>query len=71
MGAVAPTPIRAKQAEKFLNGKVLHPDLIAETAELASSQAAPITDFRARAGYRKDLIKTMVVKGINLLLAQA
>jgi carbon-monoxide dehydrogenase medium subunit len=71
MGAVAPTPIRAKQAEKFLNGKVLHPDLIAETAELASSQAAPITDFRARAGYRKDLLKTMVVKGINLLLAQA
>jgi len=68
MGAVAPTPIRAKKAELFLSGKKLDPDSIAETARLASDEAVPITDFRASAGYRTQLVKAMVAEGINSLL---
>jgi len=68
MGAVAPTPIRAKQAEMFLSGNRLDPDTIAETARLASNEAVPITDFRASADYRTQLVKTLVLKGINSIL---
>jgi carbon-monoxide dehydrogenase medium subunit len=68
LGAVAPTPIRAKKAEALLNGKELKPDLIHKAAEAASNEAKPITDFRATAGYRKDLIKSLVTKGIQQIL---
>jgi carbon-monoxide dehydrogenase medium subunit len=68
LGAVAPTPIRAKKAEALLKGKELKPDLIHKAAEAASKEAKPITDFRATAGYRKDLVKSLVVKGIQQIL---
>ena len=70
MGAVAPTPIRAGKAEALLNGKTLKPDLIDEAAQLASDEAKPITDFRASAAYRKELVRNLVARGINLILEQ-
>jgi carbon-monoxide dehydrogenase medium subunit len=68
LGAVAPTPIRAKKAEALLKGKELKPDLIHKAAEAASSEAKPITDFRATAGYRKDMVKSLVAKAIQQIL---
>ncbi len=68
MGAVAPTPMRAWQAEAVLSNNRLTPDLIARAAEEASGEASPISDHRASAGYRKQLIRTMVAKGISSLL---
>ena len=68
MGAVAPTPMRAKKAENILNNTVLTPDLIVKAAKQASKEAAPISDFRASADYRRSLVATMVAKGINTLL---
>lgn len=68
MGAVAPTPIRAKKAEAILNNNILTPDLIVRAAKEASNEATPISDFRASADYRRSLIATMVAKGINTLI---
>ena len=68
LGAVAPTPIRARKAEALLNGKELKPDRIQKAAEAASDEAEPITDFRATAGYRKDLVKSLVKTGIQQIL---
>jgi carbon-monoxide dehydrogenase medium subunit len=68
LGAVAPTPIRAKKAEELLNGKELRPDRIQKAAEVASNEAKPITDFRATAGYRKNLVKSLVRTGIQQIL---
>lgn len=68
LGAVAPTPIRAKQAEDLLNGEVLNPDIINRAAEVASSETSPISDFRASAEYRKELVRTLVARGINSLM---
>jgi carbon-monoxide dehydrogenase medium subunit len=68
LGAVAPTPIRAKKAEKLLKGKELKRDLIHKAAEAASNEAKPITDFRATAGYRMDLVKSLVATGIQQIL---
>jgi aerobic carbon-monoxide dehydrogenase medium subunit len=68
LGAVAPRPIRAKKAEALLNANRLTPELIQEAAEAASDEATPISDFRASAGYRKDLVKNLVAKGIDQIL---
>jgi carbon-monoxide dehydrogenase medium subunit len=68
LGAVAPTPIRARKAEALLNGKELEPDRIQKAAEAASDEAEPITDFRATAGYRKDLVRSLVKTGIQQIL---
>jgi len=68
LGAVAPRPIRAKKAEALLNANRLTPELIQEAAELASDEATPISDFRASAGYRKELVKNLVAKGIDQIL---
>jgi CO/xanthine dehydrogenase FAD-binding subunit len=68
MGAVAPTPIRAKQAENLLAGKILSPELIDRAAEMASLETRPISDFRASANYRKALVKTIVARGIKSIL---
>ena len=68
LGAVAPTPIRAKKAEALLNGNELKPDLIDQAAAAAAGETNPITDFRASAGYRKDLVKNLVAQGIHQIL---
>ena len=68
MGAVAPTPMRAKKAEAILTNQPLTSDLIAKAAKQASKEAAPISDFRATADYRRNLVSTMVAKGIHTLL---
>jgi carbon-monoxide dehydrogenase medium subunit len=68
LGAVAPRPIRAKKAEALLNGNKLKPETIQKAAEAAAGEATPITDFRASAGYRKDLVENLVARGIHQIL---
>ncbi len=68
LGAVAPTPIRAKGAEALLNGNRLKAGLIGKVAQAAADEARPISDFRASAGYRRDLVRSLVTKGINQIL---
>jgi carbon-monoxide dehydrogenase medium subunit len=68
LGAVAPRPIRAKKAEALLNGNKLKPESIQKAAEAAAGEATPITDFRASAGYRKDLVENLVARGIHQIL---
>jgi len=56
LGAVAPTIIHAVEAEEFLLGKELTPDVIQNAADLAMKAASPIDDLRASAAYRKEMV---------------
>ncbi len=56
MGSVAPTPLISEKAPELLIGKELNDELIEKVAEAAQSEAKPITDIRATAEYRKDVI---------------
>ncbi|MFH1681675.1 MAG: FAD binding domain-containing protein, partial [Candidatus Eisenbacteria bacterium] len=49
LGAVAPTPFRAAEAEDFLKGKEPNEETIARAAALAAGEARPIDDQRASA----------------------
>lgn len=60
VGAVAPTPVRIREAEAMLLGKVLSEELLEEAAKLISSSVSPISDIRASAEYRAYMAGTMV-----------
>jgi carbon-monoxide dehydrogenase medium subunit len=64
LGAVAPTPMRARQAEKLLRGQELTPERIAAAAECAAGEARPISDVRASAGYRRELVRVLTQRMI-------
>ena len=59
MAAVAPTPVRAPQAESRLRGARLTSTLIEEAASGAARDATPISDTRGSADYRRELIRTL------------
>ena len=56
LGAVAPTPVRAREAENLAADKELDDHLIEKVSQVAADEAHPITDVRATASYRKTLI---------------
>ncbi|MBI3744846.1 MAG: xanthine dehydrogenase family protein subunit M [Chloroflexi bacterium] len=59
LGAVAPTPLRASQAERALVGQAVTKDTIREAARRAAMDAQPITDQRASADYRRELVQVL------------
>lgn len=65
LGAVAPTVMRAPQAESYLSGRSVTPDAMAEAGRIAAGEARPISDFRASAGYRRDLIAVLVRRALE------
>ena len=65
LGAVAPKVIHAPAAEQFLEGKPITLDNMAEAGKLAVGDAKPINDFRASAGYRRDLIAVLTRRALE------
>lgn len=62
LGAVAPTIIRAHDAELYLNGQPLTDAVIAEASRLAQTVATPIDDIRSTAAYRLDMTGILVTR---------
>ena len=71
LGAVAPTPIRARRAEDVLRGKKMEDQLIQQTAQRASEEAQPISDIRSSADYRREMVKVLTKQAIKQALGQA
>jgi len=65
MGAVAPTPLRAKKAEEMLKGKQVTDELIKEVAAMASTECKPITDHRGSAEYRRHLVGVFTKRALK------
>ena len=64
LGAVAPTFIRALEAEHLLQGQRLSEKLASQAGEMAQQSCNPITDTRASAEYRRMLVKALTRKSI-------
>ena len=65
LGAVAPTIIRAGEAEKYLTGKKLTDELIEEAARLTMNACKPIDDIRGSADYRSEMVRVCTMRGLR------
>jgi CO/xanthine dehydrogenase FAD-binding subunit len=70
IGSAAPTPVRAKEAEEFLNAAleeggfwdsraIITPSIAKQFADLAAGACNPIDDVRGTAGYRRHAVGIM------------
>jgi len=71
LGAVAPTVIRAPQAEAYLEGRAATPEAMAEAGRIAAGEGKPISDFRASAEYRRELIAVLTRRALENACALA
>ncbi|MFQ5796223.1 MAG: FAD binding domain-containing protein [Candidatus Bipolaricaulia bacterium] len=70
LGAVAPTPLRAEAAERFLEGKPLTAENIQQASELTAEAVQPITDHRASADYRRKMSETLTRRALTQSIAR-
>lgn len=64
LGAVAPTPLRAKKAESMISACKLNQALIEKVSQIASEEARPISDVRSTESYRKILVKVLTRRAL-------
>ena len=65
LGAVAPTPIRARQAEDILRGQKLSDEAIERAAQIGSGECRPISDRRASEAYRCHMVEVLTKRAIH------
>jgi len=67
LGAVAPTPLRVREAEAALVGDPLTNDRIAEAARRAARAARPIDDTYSSAWYRREMVEVLTRRALSLI----
>jgi len=68
LGAVAPTPVRARQAEAALEGQMSSDELFARAAEAATNECSPISDVRGSAEFRRHIVRVMAERMLRQAL---
>ena len=71
LGAVAPTPLRARQAERMALDQPLDEGLIERVSAQAAAEAWPISDVRASAEYRTTLVRVLTRRALRGALSWA
>ena len=69
LGAVAPTIIRASEAEAALQGLKATEQALRRAAELAAEAARPIDDLRGSANYRRDMVHVSTLRALRSSVA--
>jgi carbon-monoxide dehydrogenase medium subunit len=64
-GSVAPTIVRADEAEAFLVGKSLDEATIRQAGQLATHAARPIDDIRSPADYRAEMVRVLTTRALR------
>ena len=62
LASVAPIPIRAREAEEELLSGPMTEERVRKAALAAVSDASPLSDLRASASYRKEMIRVLTVR---------
>ncbi len=65
LGAVAPTPMRARSAEYALRGTVIDEKAIEAAARAAMEESHPISDVRSSAEYRREMVKVLTRRAVR------
>jgi carbon-monoxide dehydrogenase medium subunit len=64
LGAVAPTPMRARQAEALLEGQIITEELAQKVGDEAAKESKPISDVRSSADYRRAMVGAMTKRAL-------
>lgn len=67
LGSVAPTILRAEEAERFLTGKVLTREVVTHAGKLAAQTITPISDVRGSAEYRRYMTEILTRHALEAL----
>ena len=71
LAAVAPTIIRAPDAERAIAGSLPAPQALAAVAEAAGAAARPIDDLRGSAGYRRHTVGVVARRAVEAAARRA
>jgi carbon-monoxide dehydrogenase medium subunit len=71
LGAVASTPILARESSSELSGSSVNPTTIEMVSKLAAKESKPISDVRASADYRRHLVYVLTKRTINKIISLA
>ena len=71
LGAVAPTPVRAYEAEQLLIGEQPSEELFRRAGEVGVGLCSPITDHRGTMEYRCMMIEVLTKRALRSALEQA
>ena len=71
LGAVAPTVVRAHEAERALEGQPVGPEAFERAAEAARAACRPIDDVRASAAFRQHLVGVLVRRALARCVERA
>ena len=71
LAAVAPTPIRATEAENLLNGNAPTAELVEQAGAAAAAASSPISDLRCSAEHRKEMVDVLTRRTIQQALERA
>jgi aerobic carbon-monoxide dehydrogenase medium subunit len=69
--SAGPTPIKAVEAERFLQGKKPDRDTIAEAARLAGRAASPSPDRRGSIEYKREMARVLTARALTAAVARA
>jgi len=71
LGAVAPTPVRACEAESLLRGNRVTEALLEEVGRAAAQECRPISDIRGSDEYRRDMVAVFTKRALRKALKLA
>jgi carbon-monoxide dehydrogenase medium subunit len=71
LGAVAPTPVRARKAEAALEGQPASQEAFGRAAEVAAEECRPISDVRGSAEFRRHIVRVMTERMLRLAVDRA
>lgn len=64
LGAVSPTPMRARVAESILKNQILTEEIVEKASEEAARESKPISDVRSSAEYRREMVRAMTKRAL-------
>jgi len=67
LGSVAPVPLRLRETERAVRGKVIDANLLLSARKAVAAEIRPIDDIRSNASYRSAVAGNLVVEFLNRL----
>ena len=71
LNSVAPTILRAKQAEEVLRGRAIDDSTLREMGDVAATEVDPMDDNRGSADYKREMVKVLVRRAAREALRRA